>query len=207
MSIVNTPLDEIERHPENPNLGDVDALEESIIVNGFYSPILVQSSTGYILAGNHRWEVAKRLGAETIPAIFIDVDEHEARRIMVADNRITRLGEDDPSTLVTLLASLLETEEGTAGTGYTLNEYQSILDKLEEPLHFAPEPEDEKDLGDLASAYSLTPVEDERSVRLEIIRRDGLAISPADMNDILKRLGGHTLTPRQIESFAIESWA
>src|SRR6478752_10186842 len=73
LEISEVLVDEVSQHPDNANNGDLEALKESIQVNGFFSPIIVQASTGYIIAGNHRWQVANELGMVTIPAIILDV--------------------------------------------------------------------------------------------------------------------------------------
>lgn len=71
-------------HPDNPRRGDLDAIEESILANGWYGAVIVQRSTRHILAGNHRWQGAKNAGALTVPTIFIEVDDATARRIVLA---------------------------------------------------------------------------------------------------------------------------
>ena len=48
------PLASLKRHPDNPRRGDVKAIALSINKNGFYGAVIVQRSTRYILAGNHR---------------------------------------------------------------------------------------------------------------------------------------------------------
>jgi hypothetical protein len=127
LKVEHEPIDNVSPHPDNANSGDVQALDESIDITGFYSPIIVQASTGYILAGNHRWEVMKARGEETIPVVYVDVTDAEARRIMVADNRITRLGEDDPA----LLAPASGTDRGN---GRGPGRY-----RLRCPLHAGPD--------------------------------------------------------------------
>ena len=84
LEVVETLLEEIEQHPDNANNGDLSALKESIETNGFFSPIIVQATTGYIIAGNHRYQFASELGMVTIPAIFLDVDEEQAKRALIA---------------------------------------------------------------------------------------------------------------------------
>lgn len=208
LKVVNTPLDEIERHPENANQGDVDALEESVAVNGFYQPVIVQASTGYIIAGNHRWEVARKMGAESIPAIFLDVDDEQARRMMVADNRITRLGSDDPSQLLDLLDSLAGTDYGLLGTGFDSATLQRLLDEAEEPLQFDPEPEPEPDArgsdpwfidpGDMSDEGELLTV--------KVSRRDGQVLTEHDYNAIRLALGLNKLSVGVLAQYGITGW-
>lgn len=89
---------DVQPHPENPRLGNLAAIGSSIEANGFYGAIVVQKSTGHILAGNHRYLAARQLGVETIPAIVVDVDDVTARCILLADNRTSDLGSYDDAS-------------------------------------------------------------------------------------------------------------
>lgn len=118
------PVGEVQLHPDNAKLGDVPAIAESIDRNGFYGALVAQRSTGYILVGNHRWLAAREQGLERIPVIWVDCNADEARRIMVADNRTSELGEFDMEKLT----SLLETFDGDlAGTGYSIDDLQDLI--------------------------------------------------------------------------------
>lgn len=206
LAVVETPLNEIERHPDNANQGDLDALTESISVNGFYQPVIVQSSTGYIIAGNHRWEAALKMGATTIPAIFIDVTDQEAKRMMLADNRITRLGQDDPSRLLELLDDLTDTDYGLLGTGFDPAQYQRLLDAAEEPLEFEKEPDDK--VGHTADPYfvDVTHSEDGEALALSITRKDGLPIMPSDFNRVREALGLNRLSAGVLAQYGVKGW-
>jgi hypothetical protein len=116
-------------HPRNVNRGDVAAIVESIRRNRFYGAALVQRSTSYILAGKHRWLAAKECQLESIPVIWADVDESEAIRIMLADNRTTRLGADDPEALAALLQEL-QNDGGLLGTGFDAAALEELLESL-----------------------------------------------------------------------------
>ena len=105
----NDPLKE---HPQNPNLGDTEIIDESISTNGWYGAITAQRSTGYILAGNHRYRVAKSAGAKVIPVIWEDCDDETALKILLADNETSRRAAYDEAKLEEVLAGL-ETLEGT----------------------------------------------------------------------------------------------
>jgi hypothetical protein len=82
--------------------------------NGFYGAIIAQRSTGYILAGNHRYRAAVERDAETVPVIWVDVDDDSALRILLADNRTADGGDYDAQALVDILADMGNLE----GTGY-----------------------------------------------------------------------------------------
>lgn len=114
-----TDIEAVSQHPDNPNSGDIDAIAESMSVNGVYAGVLAQKSTGYILAGNHRYAALLSLGAKQIPVAWIECDHERATRIMLADNRTTRLGRDNEHDLLALLKDLSESELGLIGTGFT----------------------------------------------------------------------------------------
>lgn len=209
LEVVETMLDEIEQHPDNANNGDTEALRESIETNGFFSPVIVQSSTGYIIAGNHRYQVASELGMVTIPAIFLDVDDEQAKRMMLADNRITRLGHDDPSLLLNLLEDLSETDLGLLGTGFSHKELQNLQDLADSPLEFLPEPEPEPEpVSQVTGIYHVEPdAGDENGVSsLTVVRKDGEYLTAKDLNRVRMALGLHYMGDDEISELGIESW-
>lgn len=108
----------VQPHPINPRNGDVDAIVESIHVNGFIAPVIAQKSTGYIIAGNHRYYALMELGSQQIPVIWLDINDAQAKRYLLADNRTSDLGNYDNGILVSLLNELAIGDEGLKGTGY-----------------------------------------------------------------------------------------
>lgn len=124
LTVVKLGIDTIKPHPENPRVGDVEAIVESIRVNGIYKPIHVQKSTGFIIAGNHTWMAAKSEGREEIDAIVHDIDDEKAKRIMLVDNRSADKGEYDTDKLYAVLESVLDLD----GTGYDLDYFETLGD-------------------------------------------------------------------------------
>jgi len=86
--------------------------------NGFFGACVVQKSTGFILAGNHRFEAAKKNGAETVPAIWVDVDDATALRILLADNRTSDVATYDFEVLARILLEVQQAQGSAKGTGY-----------------------------------------------------------------------------------------
>ena len=78
LSALAVEIDSIRPFEANPRRGDVEAVAESLRVNGQYRPIVVNRPTGEILAGNHTWQAAKRLGWKSIAATFVEVDAEQA---------------------------------------------------------------------------------------------------------------------------------
>lgn len=105
-------------HPENARRGNIDKLEESIRVNGFYGSLIVQRSTNHIVVGNHRYQAAVNLGMTTVPVLWVDVDDDEARRLLLVDNRSNDIASYDDEQLIDLLR-LAQMTTGLDGTGYT----------------------------------------------------------------------------------------
>jgi ParB-like chromosome segregation protein Spo0J len=124
-SIMEVPVSQLQTHPANPRVGDVSAIAESLAENGQYRPIIVQRGTGFILGGNHTYLAARKLGWDTIHAIYLDVNDERAKRIMLADNKTAELGGYDERMLAELLASL---EDPDVGTGFAPDEVESLIE-------------------------------------------------------------------------------
>ena len=129
------PIDRVQQHGQNPNNGDLDALIESIQINGFVTAVTADAKTGNIIAGNHRYQALHALGAKEIPVIWVDhMDDSGAVRYMIADNRTGKLAILDDTALAALLTDLSDSDMGLAGTGYDEASYQRLLlDMMAEP--------------------------------------------------------------------------
>lgn len=136
-----TPLDEIARHPDNPNVGDVHAVAMQMSSHGQTKPIVVQRSTGRIVAGNHRYLAACMLGWTHIAALMLDVDDHGARRILVGDNLPARGSREDEDQLTRILAVIATSPTGRLdATGYGPDELAELLGKTGIALQRPPDP-------------------------------------------------------------------
>ena len=137
-----TPVDTVTPDPRNANNGDVDAIIESILVNGCYRPIYASALTREIVAGHHLYAALLEMGAGVIPVQWIDGDREQATRILLADNEIARLAKMDYSLLVDLLANLAETEKGLLGSGFTPERHDELrLLALDQGGFAVPDPE------------------------------------------------------------------
>lgn len=125
------PLEMLEEHPENPNRGDDKSVKESVDANGFYGAILIQKSSGRIIGGHTRYRVAIKEGSETIPGIWLDVNDAQARKIMLADNRTRDLAFYDDAALLDSLSKILEADGTLVGTGYDDTTYQMLTQYFE----------------------------------------------------------------------------
>jgi ParB-like chromosome segregation protein Spo0J len=120
---LQVPIGSLVPYPGNPRQGDVGAIAESLRINGQTRPIVANSKTLEILAGNHTWLAAKALGWAQVAAVFVDVDEEAERRIVAVDNRTADVGGYDNEALVRLLQSI----DDLQGSGYDGDDLDELL--------------------------------------------------------------------------------
>lgn len=131
------PIDGLTPYGRNPRHGDVDLIAESLDTHGQYRPIVVRTGTNEVLAGNHTLAAAKQLGWKRIAVTFVDVDDDQAARIVLVDNRAAdRAGYDDAA-----LVELLESLPDLAGTGWTDADLADLLAETE-PVGGFTDPDD-----------------------------------------------------------------
>lgn len=123
------PIANLTPHPRNVRQGDVGAIVTSLEAHGQYRPIVVQKETGHILAGNHTYQAAKALGWDKIAVTYVDCDNDQALRILLADNRANDLASYDDNALAELLTELAE-GAGLEGTLFEPEDLQTLLDDL-----------------------------------------------------------------------------
>lgn len=116
-------IDSLEQHPLNPKEHDEDAIRESLILNGQYSPVLFQKSRRRLIAGHGTWASALSLGWTHIAAASLDVDDDKALDILLRDNHSHEKSENDPEALFALMKQL---EGEFAGSGYNASEYSDL---------------------------------------------------------------------------------
>lgn len=124
-------LTTISQHPRNPNSGDVDSIVESIQTVGYATPIIVQQSTGYIVAGNHRYAAMLELGETHIPAVVVDWDDDRVLRHLIGDNRTAELAHREESQVLAILQELSDTDAGLAGTAMTPEDIARLVKAVE----------------------------------------------------------------------------
>lgn len=129
---------ELVPHPRNPRRGDVEAIAASIRANGFFRPVIVQRSTRYILAGNHRVRAARECGLTHVPVWWVDVDDATALRILLVDNRTADLGGYDERALVAIVQEC-EEAAGLEGTGYREEDLAALIEAVSGSRDQSPE--------------------------------------------------------------------
>jgi len=148
-------LDDIVSADNNPKDHDLGVLYQSMKRFGFTNPIIMNESTGKLLAGHGRLQtlqmlrdngekapdriqVEKDTGDETIeywyvPVLYgVSIDNvSEAQAYLIADNRLTELGGWKPMDLMDSLTEILEDTGNLDGTGYDLDDVETILADIE----------------------------------------------------------------------------
>lgn len=120
---VTLAVDAIQPHPENARLHS-GVLAESVKAHGLFRCVIVQKSSMRIVAGHGRWEAAKAEGLATIPVLLADIDDATALRFMIAVNRCEDLSSYNDAALVELLN---EVQDDLYGTGFSQDEYSSLV--------------------------------------------------------------------------------
>ncbi|MFC6662950.1 DNA methyltransferase [Deinococcus multiflagellatus] len=123
-------LDQLRPHPENPNRGRPEDIAHSIRQSGWWGTVTAQRGTNRILVGEHRWKGAQLAGLTHVPVFWVDVDDDQARVILLADNRYAELATRDPEALRQLLEHLAGAGR-LDGTGYTAVDLQALIAELD----------------------------------------------------------------------------
>jgi len=103
------PLGSLVPLKDNPRRGDVDAIASSYKEFGQIKPIVVaENGDGryVIIAGNHQYQAAKRLGWDSIACTVLDADEKKAMAFAYADNRTSDLGGYDEDLLMQMIGEI-----------------------------------------------------------------------------------------------------
>lgn len=132
-----TAVADLRTYHRNPRQGNVAVIRQSLVTNGQYKPIVANRGThtgrpNEVLAGNHTLMAARDEGWSDIAVVWVDLDDDQCARIVLADNRTADLGEYDDRLLAELLADLPDLD----GTGYDPGD----LDKLAKDM--LPDPGD-----------------------------------------------------------------
>ena len=110
LKIVYLSPDELtpyERNARKHGDEDVDAIVESIRVNGFCDPIGIWGENNLIVEGHGRLLAAKKLGLDRVPCIRLDhLTEEQRREYALAHNQTATLSEWDFDLLKNELADL-----------------------------------------------------------------------------------------------------
>jgi ParB-like chromosome segregation protein Spo0J len=130
-------------HPDAANARvhgeqNLATIKASLSEHGQYRPLIVQRATGRIIAGNGTYQAAKALGWTEINVMYLDVDDLQAQRIAIVDNRSAELAEWDHEILASLLA-----QAGDLGSlGFSQEQFDELLASVSEPMVAEPSGDD-----------------------------------------------------------------
>ena len=125
-----------ERNAKKHGVGQIEKLKASIMEFGFLTPCLIDSDYN-LIAGHGRVMAAKELGIPSVPCVFIEgLTEEQRRAYILADNRLSELGEWDMELVMGELAELDELGFDTELTGFDFQVEPEITDDEDD----VPEP-------------------------------------------------------------------
>lgn len=118
----------------------VKQIADSISEFGFLNPCLIDKDFN-IIAGHGRVMAAKKLGMETVPCIFVEgLTEAQRRAYILADNRLTELGEWDFDKVQLELRELADMNFDVELTGFELEDYEEPKEIIEDDFSEDVEP-------------------------------------------------------------------
>jgi len=124
------PIATLEPFPNNPRVGDIDAIAAALDRFGQLKPIVIDGNR--IVAGHHLTKGAEKLGWTHVAAAHNEfADEDEARAFLLADNRTSEIGHFDTELLVGHLRDLEEIGK-LEGTGYSNADFDWYMAQMEE---------------------------------------------------------------------------
>ena len=104
------------RHPDRQRAALTGALDEL----GWVQRIVVNRTTGHVIDGHLRLEEAFRRGEDTVPVVYVELDEHDEKKALATFDPIGALADPDNDALLGLLADV--------STGSP--ELQAMLDEI-----------------------------------------------------------------------------
>lgn len=120
-------IDTLTPHPDNARRGNLEVISDSLSRHGQYRPIVAQKSSGVILAGNHTWRAAKSLGWTHVAVTWLDVDDAQGRRVLIADNRASDVATYNNEGLLAVLKSL-PVLDGTGYDAYDIEKLEGLFE-------------------------------------------------------------------------------
>ena len=147
-----------ERNARTHSEEQVGQIAKSIEEFGFINPVLIDAEKN-VIAGHGRIMAAQKLGMTEVPCLYVEgLTDEQRRAFILAENRLTELGDWDMGTVADEIKSLVEGGFDVSLTGFDFNidiasgdnwfdarerwnderqegneEYNAFLDKFENP--------------------------------------------------------------------------
>lgn len=122
-------VNELVEYPNNPRIGDIQAIADSLLYNKQYRPLVVNKKDNVVLAGNHTLKAIKRNGWDTAIVTYVDVDDEQAKQIMLVDNKLNDDADYDYTKLEKAISEMQDVGQ-LIGTGYSVEALDSLLGTL-----------------------------------------------------------------------------
>ena len=141
-------------HPYEKNAklhseAQVEKIAASIQEFGFISPCLIDTD-GNIIAGHGRVMAAQRLGMTTVPCVYVEgLTEEQRRAYILADNKLTELGEWNMDLVSQELHDLKDDGFDINLTGFGIDDI--IFTDMEDTYSVGEETEEEKEQIDVCA--------------------------------------------------------
>jgi DNA modification methylase len=133
LKVQHVPIGKLRPWPGNPRImpaSEMESLCRSIRQWGMVEPLVVRRADHMVIGGHQRLEAAKALGMIKVPVVFVDVDEHQAKALNIALNKIH--GHWDLPKLAELLTELQEVPDlDETLTGFDHVQMEQLLSELE----------------------------------------------------------------------------
>src|SRR3990172_3502418 len=110
IKIEHLPIEDLRPDPANPRKiaeSELEALTRSIQEFGLVDPIIARRDDKSVIGGHQRLLAARRLGYKTVPVVFLDLSNEQARLLNLALNKIS--GDWDEELLARMLSELDQT--------------------------------------------------------------------------------------------------
>lgn len=156
------PLSQVRKLPKNPKLHDLTTIHESIDRFGFLERVVLNETTGRMIAGHGRCEdlEARKAAGEDppagieangkdwlVPVDYVAVDPADESAAAIALNRLTETGGWDTQALADILSELASQDgaDPFRGIGYTSADLDAMIAELTPPIiPDAPEPQTDR---------------------------------------------------------------
>ena len=118
------------KHPQD----QIDLLIRSINEYGFINPCLIDKDFK-VIAGHGRIEAAKQMGMDKVPCLFVEgLTEAQYKAYVLADNRLTELGEWNMDLVMLELQDLQDMDFDISLTGFEMPEEEEEIEVIEDEV-------------------------------------------------------------------------
>jgi hypothetical protein len=144
MDVVELPTSKLAgmAAPYNPRTiadHDLEALRRSLRYFGTVEPVVVNQRSGHIVGGHQRVKAALAEKIDSLPVVYVDLDDPSERQLNLALNRIH--GEFDLEKLEEVLRELETMGADLDLTGFTEIEINDLLHAADEPIEGLTDPD------------------------------------------------------------------